>query len=145
MFEEFAQDSWKITPKLHIDYGVRITTMIGYHPLWANSDYFDGNLYNPAQAVTVNPAGNVVLGTGNAYNGVVIPGFSAFPSSAQGRVLAANSNICGNQSCNSLFAPNLPKAYINNSNPILLDDSPERAETEASGWEVAYDGMEITL
>ncbi len=33
--------------------------------------------------------------------------------------------------------------HINNSNPILLDDSPERAETEAAGWEVAYDGMEI--
>lgn len=35
--------------------------------------------------------------------------------------------------------------HINNSNPILLDDSPERAETEAAGWEVAYDGMEICL
>jgi pyrroloquinoline quinone biosynthesis protein B len=35
--------------------------------------------------------------------------------------------------------------HINNSNPILLDDSPERAEAEAAGWEVAYDGMEIRL
>jgi pyrroloquinoline quinone biosynthesis protein B len=35
--------------------------------------------------------------------------------------------------------------HINNSNPILLDDSPERAEVEAAGWEVAYDGMEIHL
>jgi pyrroloquinoline quinone biosynthesis protein B len=35
--------------------------------------------------------------------------------------------------------------HINNSNPILLDDSPERAEVEAAGWEVAYDGMEIEL
>jgi pyrroloquinoline quinone biosynthesis protein B len=35
--------------------------------------------------------------------------------------------------------------HINNSNPILLDDSPERAEAEAAGWEVAYDGMEIAL
>jgi pyrroloquinoline quinone biosynthesis protein B len=33
--------------------------------------------------------------------------------------------------------------HINNSNPILLDDSPERAAVEAAGWEVAYDGMEI--
>jgi pyrroloquinoline quinone biosynthesis protein B len=33
--------------------------------------------------------------------------------------------------------------HINNSNPILLDDSPERATTEAAGWEVAWDGMEI--
>jgi pyrroloquinoline quinone biosynthesis protein B len=35
--------------------------------------------------------------------------------------------------------------HINNSNPILLDDSPERAAVEAAGWEVAYDGMEILL
>ena len=34
---------------------------------------------------------------------------------------------------------------MNNSNPILLDDAPERAEAEAAGWEVAYDGMEIVL
>ena len=33
--------------------------------------------------------------------------------------------------------------HINNSNPILLDDSPERASVTAAGWEVAYDGMEI--
>ncbi len=35
--------------------------------------------------------------------------------------------------------------HINNSNPILLDDSPERSEVEVAGWEVAYDGMEIQL
>ena len=35
--------------------------------------------------------------------------------------------------------------HINNSNPVLLDDSPERAAVEAAGWEVAYDGMEIDL
>jgi pyrroloquinoline quinone biosynthesis protein B len=35
--------------------------------------------------------------------------------------------------------------HINNTNPILLADSPERAAVEAAGWEVAYDGLEITL
>jgi pyrroloquinoline quinone biosynthesis protein B len=35
--------------------------------------------------------------------------------------------------------------HINNSNPILLDDSRERAEVEAAGWEVAFDGMELAL
>ena len=35
--------------------------------------------------------------------------------------------------------------HINNSNPVLLDDSPERTAVEAAGWEVAYDGMEIQL
>ena len=35
--------------------------------------------------------------------------------------------------------------HINNSNPILLEDSAERAAVEAAGWQVAYDGMEIDL
>ncbi len=34
---------------------------------------------------------------------------------------------------------------MNNSNPALLEDSPERAELERQGWEVAFDGMEIEL
>jgi len=35
--------------------------------------------------------------------------------------------------------------HINNTNPILNEDSPERAELVRRGIEVAYDGMEITL
>ena len=35
--------------------------------------------------------------------------------------------------------------HVNNTNPALLADSPERAALEAAGWEVAYDGMEIAL
>lgn len=35
--------------------------------------------------------------------------------------------------------------HINNSNPVLLDDSPERAAAQAAGWEIAHDGMELTL
>lgn len=35
--------------------------------------------------------------------------------------------------------------HINNSNPTLIDGSPERREAEAAGWEIAYDGMEIEL
>lgn len=35
--------------------------------------------------------------------------------------------------------------HINNSNPVLLDDSPERAQAAAMGWEVAWDGMELAV
>ena len=35
--------------------------------------------------------------------------------------------------------------HINNSNPTLLDDSPERRLVNAAGWEIAYDGMEVSL
>ena len=33
--------------------------------------------------------------------------------------------------------------HINNSNPILIEGSPEEAEVKAAGWDVAFDGMEV--
>jgi pyrroloquinoline quinone biosynthesis protein B len=35
--------------------------------------------------------------------------------------------------------------HINNTNPILIEDSPERRKVEAAGFEVAEDGMEIVM
>ena len=35
--------------------------------------------------------------------------------------------------------------HINNTNPILDEGSPERRIVEEAGWEVAFDGMEMTL
>ena len=34
--------------------------------------------------------------------------------------------------------------HINNTNPVWRD-GPERAEAQAAGWEIGYDGMEIVL
>jgi pyrroloquinoline quinone biosynthesis protein B len=35
--------------------------------------------------------------------------------------------------------------HVNNTNPILVEGSPERRAVEAAGWEVAADGLEIEL
>ncbi|MFG1491407.1 hypothetical protein ABMA58_19305, partial [Oceanospirillum sp. HFRX-1_2] len=35
--------------------------------------------------------------------------------------------------------------HINNTNPILVEDSPQRAQLDEAGIEVAYDGMDIHL
>jgi pyrroloquinoline quinone biosynthesis protein B len=35
--------------------------------------------------------------------------------------------------------------HINNTNPVLVEGSPERTKVEAAGWEVAEDGMELVL
>jgi len=35
--------------------------------------------------------------------------------------------------------------HINNTNPVLIDGSPERRQVEAAGWEIAHDGQEIAL
>ncbi|HUA99421.1 MAG TPA: carboxypeptidase regulatory-like domain-containing protein [Terracidiphilus sp.] len=116
VFEYFGQDSWQVTPKLNVSYGVRITSTIPEHAMWGNADYFDPASYSASSAPTVNPTtGNITLGTGNAYDGIVIPGFSSFPGSAVQHGVAAataSNNLCAGAPCNSLFAPNLPKQYI---------------------------------
>jgi pyrroloquinoline quinone biosynthesis protein B len=35
--------------------------------------------------------------------------------------------------------------HINNTNPILLEDSPQRREVERAGMEVAHDGLEVEV
>ena len=35
--------------------------------------------------------------------------------------------------------------HINNTNPVLVEGSPERRVVEGAGWTVAYDGQEIVL
>lgn len=35
--------------------------------------------------------------------------------------------------------------HINNTNPILMEDSPQRLQLESEGIEVAYDGMDVNL
>lgn len=35
--------------------------------------------------------------------------------------------------------------HVNNTNPLLRDDSAERARVTAAGWEVAWDGMTLDL
>jgi len=104
MWEGFAQDSWKATPKLHIDLGVRYSVIVPYHALWGNMIVFDPRFYDRSKAVTIDPKTGLIVGTidpktglvagtgADVYNGMVIPG-SGFPSSAMGRVPEASSGL----------------------------------------------------
>jgi pyrroloquinoline quinone biosynthesis protein B len=44
-----------------------------------------------------------------------------------------------------LERPRKVLVHINNTNPILLEDSPQREAVQGAGVEVAYDGLEIEL
>src|SRR6185369_1238620 len=86
MYEGFVQDEWKASPKLKVTYGVRYSIIQPYHSLWGNMSIFDPKYYDPSKAVRVDPAtGNPIANSGDAYNGVVIPG-SSWPDAAKGRV-----------------------------------------------------------
>ena len=89
MWELFIQDGWKATQKLHIDYGVRYSVMQPYFSLWRNMSVFDVASYDPAKAVRQDPrTGYIIPGSGDIYNGLVIPG-SGFTEAAIGRFPAA--------------------------------------------------------
>ena len=83
-YEPYAQDSWKVNDKLTLNYGVRYTVIVPYHAIWGNMIVFDPALYDPTKAVTVNASGQVIVGNGDRYNGMVIPG-SSFSSAGTGR------------------------------------------------------------
>jgi hypothetical protein len=85
MFEWFAQDSWKATPKLRLEYGLRHTIIQPYYSLWGNMVVFDPDLYDPRIAVTQNPANGFITSGDlrSQYNGLVIPG-DGWPAAASG-------------------------------------------------------------
>ena len=118
MDEFFVQDSWKVNSKLHLDYGIRISILNPYTPAWGNADYFDPASYSQTMPDRESATGNVTLGTGNPYNGMVIPGYSSFPSSAAKHgVLGSEPNPtdCDGSRAPALFAPSLKKGYVNTS------------------------------
>jgi pyrroloquinoline quinone biosynthesis protein B len=49
------------------------------------------------------------------------------------------------QALAALERPRRVLVHINNTNPILLEDSPERAAVLRAGVEIAQDGMEFEL
>ena len=81
-FEAYAQDSWTVNHHLHLDYGVRYSLDgLPYSPV-GNESVFFPSLYNPSQAVSVNPqTGAIVAGSGNIYNGLALlgNGWSDYP------------------------------------------------------------------
>lgn len=86
--------------------------------------FFDGTLYDDDEMI----AQGLSRKTGRRMGHISMSG-------AEGSVAAFRG--LGAERC--IFV------HINNSNPVLREDSPERHAVEAAGWEVAFDGMEIRL
>jgi Carboxypeptidase regulatory-like domain len=90
-YEAFAQDTWRIHPKVTVDFGLRYAF---YTPLMDKSNMlftFSPEAYDPAQAPTfADPEGNfLVSGTGNLFNGIRVAG----KNSPYGRAIyAADKN-----------------------------------------------------
>ena len=104
-FELYGQDSWKVTKKLMLEYGLRwayLGPTYTVQPFFEN--YFDPGRYNTADAVTLNTTGGNYFGDicsaalaaipgncpgvttfGNPYNGIVEEGHGIPPGFADHR------------------------------------------------------------
>jgi len=85
--EAFVQDTWKASPRLTIEMGVRYSYNQPWYAKWNDISNFDPRYYDPAKRAVLNPTGGYIV-SGDPYNGIVLPG-SGFPSSAAGKALAA--------------------------------------------------------
>ncbi|MBS1792288.1 MAG: TonB-dependent receptor [Acidobacteria bacterium] len=88
-YEAFALDSWRISPKLSVELGVRWQYGTPFYAGENTIVNFDPAYYDPARAVSLNSTGTVVIlgPNSNRYNGLVRPG-GAIPEA-----LAANPNL----------------------------------------------------
>ncbi len=72
-FDWFVQDSWKATPKLNVEMGVRYSLWPPWYSKWDTLAMFHSDFYDPGRAAVVDPRGGFVV-SGDRFNGVVLPG-----------------------------------------------------------------------
>jgi hypothetical protein len=89
-YEAYVQDNWKVSPRFSLEMGIRYQYGLPIYTQANNIVNFDPSLYDPSQAVTVNPNGTIVPGSGNRFNGLIRAG-DGVPSEELGRVGNANS------------------------------------------------------
>jgi hypothetical protein len=85
----FVQDSWKVTPKVTVEYGVRWSIWPQWSSKWGNLSEFLPQYYDRATAPVVDSKGGFIV-SGNQYDGIVLPG-SGVPSAEGGRIPALHS------------------------------------------------------
>ncbi len=84
-WEIFGQDTWRITPRFTLDYGLRYAYLgptYTYGKFLQN--YFDPSRYNPANAVSfqLSPGvtqGSILPNSGDPFNGIVQEGTDGIP------------------------------------------------------------------
>ena len=82
----FGQDTWKITPRLTIEGGLRWDYFPNYNSKWCNFAMFNPLAYStfPGTQQVIDPNNGLVAG-GNYYNGISMP-CQSLPSNAYGHL-----------------------------------------------------------
>ena len=84
--ELYVQDSWRLTRRFSLEYGLRWSFIAPWFSQLNNLVAFMPQFWSATKAPQVAANGSIVTGTGDPYNGLVLPG-SGWPDAAKGRVL----------------------------------------------------------
>ncbi|MFC6646499.1 Plug and carboxypeptidase regulatory-like domain-containing protein [Granulicella cerasi] len=77
--EFYAQDTWQVTPRFTLDYGVRFVYIPPQYDAHNQIALFTPSAYRAADAVTIDTSGNIVPGTGNPLNGMTYSNNGTLP------------------------------------------------------------------
>jgi|HubBroStandDraft_6_1064221.scaffolds.fasta_scaffold08101_1 hypothetical protein len=87
IFEPYFQDDWRITPKLTLNLGLRISMFGTYREKYNHAYNWTPSAYSAATAPQIDTTGSVtgvqgalIPGTGNPYNGLVQCGVNGVPA-----------------------------------------------------------------
>jgi hypothetical protein len=84
-FEFYVQDTWKLTPRFTLDYGMRFAWIPAQYDASNQVALFVPSAYDPANAVTVLPDGSgIVPGSGDPLNGMRFASNGGIPAGGWG-------------------------------------------------------------
>lgn len=72
--EFYAQDTWKLTPRFTLDYGMRFAWIPPQYDAKNQVGLFDPTGYKPATAVKIDGSGNIVPNSGDPLDGMKFAG-----------------------------------------------------------------------
>jgi len=123
----YAQDSWKATRKLTLEFGVRYSLWPPWHSRWGSLAMFHPDFYDPKKTALVDRTGGFII-SGDPYNGIVLPGCKV-PSAEGNRFPALHTGEFDrlyhclpdglSQTQKLLFQPRLGAAYALNSKTAI--------------------------
>ena len=109
--EAYGTDSWKVARNLSLEFGARFYHFGPTYLQANNAANFDPHLYNPSQAVTVLPNGNIdPTKGGNRFNGLVRAG-DGIPPEERGRVGVSDAAL-------ALVPVGAPRGFYDPANRI---------------------------
>jgi hypothetical protein len=77
--EFYVQDTWKLTPRFTLDYGMRFSWIPPQFDARNQVALFDPATYNPATAVRVDTSGNIIANSGNPLDGMTYASNGSIP------------------------------------------------------------------